>query len=147
MSRIPTAPLVLGLAGLLPFLWGVATLFSPALADWGTWHLGTRFVGPHVQLFYGAIILSFMGGAIWGFATRADHAGAYVLAVLPALWAFFFTSGGVVAPALFLAAGFAGLLAIDALFWSRGLAPGWWMPLRVLLTSVVVVCLGITAFA
>ncbi|MDA0961662.1 MAG: DUF3429 domain-containing protein, partial [Proteobacteria bacterium] len=60
MMRIPKAALVLGLAGLIPFLWGALTVLVPPLADWGTRSLGPRFVGPYAQLFYGSVILSFM---------------------------------------------------------------------------------------
>ena len=65
---IPRAPLTLGLAGLIPFYWGALTSVAPGLAVWGTEMLGPRFVGPYVQVFYGAVILSFMSGVLWGFA-------------------------------------------------------------------------------
>ncbi len=39
---IPRAPLVLGLAGLIPFLWGAATLLSPSLYEAGLRSIGTR---------------------------------------------------------------------------------------------------------
>ncbi len=147
-SVIPVVPLALGLAGLLPFLWGAATLAIPALGDWGAAALGPRFVGPYVQLSYGSVILSFMSGVLWGFATRADGAMAaagYALSVIPALWAFLFTGGGPVSAALWLSAGFVELLAIDLHFARQGLAPPWWMRLRILLTVVVVACLMATA--
>lgn len=148
MNRIPNAALILGLLGLLPFLWGVATLYSAALADLGVRILGPRFVGPHVQLFYGTIILSFMSGVLWGFATRAEGqvaATGYALSVLPALWAFFMVGGGPVSAAVNLAAGFIALLGLDYMFWKQELAPGWWMSLRILLTIIVVACLGVSA--
>ncbi|MBS8271966.1 DUF3429 family protein, partial [Halomonas litopenaei] len=66
MNTIPRSALLLGLAGLLPFLWGAATVLLPDLAMWGQMTLGGRFIGPYVQLFYGAIILSFMSGVLWG---------------------------------------------------------------------------------
>ena len=91
MTRIPTAPLLLGLAGLIPFVWGALTVLAPDLQAWGASHLGPRFVGPYVQLFYGSVILSFMSGVLWGFATKAQGGQAatgYVLSVIPALWAF-----------------------------------------------------------
>ena len=100
MTGIPRAALGLGLAGLIPFLWGALTVLRPDLAAWGTGALGPRFVGPYVQLFYGAVILSFMSGVLWGFATRATGrvaAAGYALSVIPALWAFFMTGGGPVA--------------------------------------------------
>jgi hypothetical protein len=150
MVPIPRSALILGLAGLIPFLWGVATLVMPALADWGMRNLGPRFVGPYVQLSYGTVILSFMSGVLWGFATRATGAAAtsgYTLSVLPALWAFFMVGGGPVAAANALIAGFVGLLALDWLFWRQGLAPDWWMRLRLILTAGVVAMLGYTAHA
>ncbi|WP_305969173.1 MULTISPECIES: DUF3429 domain-containing protein [unclassified Mameliella] len=148
MSRIPRSALILGLAGVLPFVWGVLTLLSPGLHDWGQGALGARFVGPYVQLFYGAVILSFMSGVLWGFATKAEGRRAttgYVLSVLPALWAFFTTGGGETAAALNLTFGFLALLLLDAAFWRWGLAPPWWMQLRILLTALVVACLLLTA--
>jgi hypothetical protein len=82
---------------------------------------------------------------LWGFATKAEGqvaATAYALSVLPALWAFFFVGGGPVSAAIYLIFGFVGLLGLDWLFWRQGLAPAWWMRLRVGLTAVVVFCLS-----
>lgn len=147
MLRIPTAPLTLGLAGLIPFLWGALTYLNLDLALRATEILGPRFVGPYIQLYYGAIILSFMSGVLWGFATKADGGRAatgYVLSVIPALWAFFMTGGGPVSAGTNLIFGFIGLLALDYAFFSWGLTPPWWMRLRLLLTAVVVSCLAIS---
>lgn len=149
MTRIPPAPLFLGLAGLIPFLWGAATYFSEPLALWGASTLGPRFIGPYVQLFYGAIILSFMSGVLWGFATKTDGGRAatgYVLSVIPALWAFFMTGGGPVSAGTSLIFGFLSLLILDAAFSRWGLTPEWWMPLRILLTSIVVASLSVVVF-
>ena len=135
---IPRAPLILGLAGLIPFFWGTATVLSPELSSWGLQNLGNRFVGPYVQLFYGAVILSFMSGVLWGFATKSDDPMGYVLSVIPALWAFFMTGGGPTAAAVNLCVGFLALLLMDWHFWSTKAAPPWWMSLRILLTSLVI---------
>lgn len=135
---------MLGLAGLLPFAWGAVTIWSPEAAAATVQFMGPRFVGPYVGLFYGSIILSFMSGVLWGFAARAEGvvaATGYALSVLPALWAFFMTGGGPVSAGIALVAGFAGLLGLDWLFWQQGLAPPWWMKLRLILTAGVVVCL------
>ncbi len=150
MSAPPRPALILGLAGLIPFLWGAITVLSPPLADWTMRSIGPRFAGPYVMLFYGAIILSFMSGVLWGFATRLEGAQAgagYVLSVIPALWAFFTTGGGPGSAGIYLMTGFAGLLAIDWLFWRYGVAPEWWMGLRVPLTAVVLACLAIGVLA
>ncbi|KIC51987.1 DUF3429 domain-containing protein [Tateyamaria sp. ANG-S1] len=147
MTSIPRAPLILGLAGLIPFIWGAFTVLSPALAAWGLENIGPRFVGPYVQLFYGSVILSFMSGVLWGFATKASGSQAatgYVLSVIPALWAFFMTGGGPTSAATNLIFGFIGLLMLDFAFSRWGLTPRWWMQLRVLLTAIVVACLAVT---
>ena len=144
MTDIPRSALILGLAGTIPFLWGAATLFSEPLARMGMGWLGPRFVGPYVGLSYGTIILSFMSGVLWGFATRATGTAAaigYALSVIPALWAFFVVGGGPTSAAIYLIAGFVGLLALDATFAGQGLAPPWWMRLRILLTGIVVAAL------
>ncbi|MEC8195586.1 MAG: DUF3429 domain-containing protein [Pseudomonadota bacterium] len=144
--KLPTAPLLLGLAGLLPFLWGALTYLSADLALWGTKTLGPRFVGPYIQLFYGSIILSFMSGVLWGFATKTEGRQAavgYALSTIPALWAFFMTGGGPVGAGTNLIFGFIGLLLLDYTFYKWRLTPPWWMKLRVILTAVVVGCLAI----
>ncbi len=146
MHAIPRSALILGLAGVIPFVWGAATLFSDTLSLWGQVNLGPRFIGPYVQLFYGSVILAFMSGVLWGFATKASGAQAttgYTLSVIPALWAFFMTGGGPVSAGANLIFGFLGLLLLDWQFWRWGLAPHWWMPLRVLLTVLVVACLSV----
>ena len=146
MIGIPRAPLALGLAGLIPLIWGALSYLHPGLAAWGQELLGTRFVGPYVQLFYGSVILSFMSGVLWGFATKADGrlaAVCYALSVLPALWAFFMTGGGPTSAGMNLMFGFAGLLLLDVAFQAWGLTPGWWLRLRVGLTAVVILCLSV----
>lgn len=140
---IPRAPLLLGLAGLLPFLWGAATLVSSDLAIWATRTIGPRFSGPFVMLNYGTIILAFMSGVLWGFATKDGTPLNYALSVVPALWVFFMVGAGATSSAIFLIAGFLGLLALDWHFAQQGLTPKWWMPLRILLTVVVVTCLSL----
>ena len=44
---------------------------------------------------------------------------------------------------IYLAAGFVGLLILDTIFSAWGLAPRWWLRLRVMLTVVVVACLAL----
>ncbi len=148
MTSIPRAPLILGLLGLIPFVWGAATVMSDDLAALGAAYLGPRFIGPYVQLFYGSVILSFMSGVLWGFATRASGTQAatgYTLSVVPALWAFFMTTGGGPASAAInLIFGFLGVLMLDFAFSRWGLTPPWWMALRTLLTAIVVACLALT---
>lgn len=147
---IPRAPLLLGLAGLIPFIWGAVTVLRPDLGLWTAQTLSPRFAGPYVGLFYGTVILSFMSGVLWGFATRLEGSQAgsgYALSVLPALWAFFMVGGEPTGAGINLIIGFVGLLGLDWLFWRYGVAPDWWMQLRILLTVIVVICLAMGVFA
>jgi len=144
MSRIPASALALGLAGLLPFLWGAAGILAPGLTDWASGFLPGRFQGAAVMQIYGLVILSFMAGVIWGFATRATGLVAgyfYALSVLPPIWAFFAATGATGPALIALLVGFVALLPIDWTAARAGLAPDWWMRLRLLLTTVVAACL------
>jgi hypothetical protein len=144
--RIPRPALLLGLAGLTPFLWSAATQMFPALAaSAGQW-VPPMFLGTVAGLTYGTVILSFMSGVLWGFATRAEGAEAavaYLLSVIPALWVFFMVTDAGDGSVILLAAGFIGLLLLDAMYSAWGLAPRWWLRLRVMLTIVVLACLAI----
>lgn len=145
MSHSPRTALILGTAALLPFVWGVVTMWSQPLALATARHLGPRFIGPYVQLSYGTVALAFLSGILWGFASRARAgvaATGYLLSVLPAAWAFLFVSGGPVSAATALGAGFIGVTALDWLFWQQGLVPRWWMRVRLGFTVVVLLSLA-----
>lgn len=149
MNGVPKAPLYLGLAGLVPFVWGALTYLNGDLNAWGAQTFGPRFVGPYVQLFYGSVILSFMSGVLWGFATKTSGSKAalcYLLSVLPALWAFAMTGGGPVNAGTNLIYGFVGLLLLDVVFSYWRLTPVWWMQLRILLTVVVLASLAVGVY-
>lgn len=152
MFQIPRAPLLLGLAGLLPFFAGaVIVILTNSEHSLKSDPLIIPRDGLEILRNYGTIILAFMSGVLWGFATKAEGAKAttgYVLSVIPALWAFFMLSGDL-DPYMFasLIFGFIGLLVLDYFFYSEGLAPPWWMRLRILLTSIVVCCLAVGVFA
>ena len=145
---IPRSALIIGLAALIPFVWGAATQLVPKLADFGLRWMGPVFLGPDVSLSYGTIVLAFNAGILWGFATRAARnvAWFYLLSLLPALWAFAFVGGSPVASALLLAVGFFGLTALNWVFWRHGFAPAWWLRLEVPSAAVAVACLMVPAF-
>ena len=67
MRDIPNSALILGLAGLVPFFWGVATSYDPVLHNLSLTWLSERYTGSSVNLIYGTIILAFMSGVLWGF--------------------------------------------------------------------------------
>ena len=144
--KIPTGALILGLSGVLPFAWGVVTLFSEEAFNFGIENFGARFVGPLIQLSYGVIILCFMSGVLWGFATKMDEKNAslgYILSVLPALWAFLSMGRGPISDTISLIVGFLSVLLIDRHFYLLKLTPLWWMNLRTPLTFLVISLLGL----
>lgn len=141
---IPRVAVILTALGAIPFVWGAFSTLNPALNGSVAGVLGPRFVGPYIGLFYGSVILSFMSGVLWGFATKTKGRQAgigYGLSVLPALWAFFMTGGGPNTAAGNLITGFVAVLLLDWQFWRWGLAPPWWLRLRVPVTVVVILSL------
>ncbi|WP_439103717.1 DUF3429 domain-containing protein [Celeribacter marinus] len=145
------AALLTGL-GVLPFAWGALLSFSgsgDAAREAGSYPVFITSDGLEILLIYGLIILNYMAGCLWAFAAKSERTQPhhYVLAVVPALYVLF-----TVGPSLFdrafhdgallaLILGFTGLLALDFWFQREGLAPVWWMKLRLPVTVAVVVCL------
>ncbi|WP_245504286.1 DUF3429 domain-containing protein [Lichenihabitans psoromatis] len=131
-AAIPSAPLILGLSGLLPF-WALALgiPFTP-IAGYSAGTLATALAG------YGAVILSFLGGIRWGLATRQTDqrvvALQYLIAVVPSLigWAALGLNG----PWRLLVLGLVilALGPIDRRLIAEGLAPPWYGRLRIILS-------------
>ena len=145
-SKIPKGALILALFGVVPFAWGAITLISEDAFSFGMENFGARFVGPLIQLSYGVIILCFMSGVLWGFATKMERKSAsqgYILSVIPALWAFFSIGIGPISDTISLIIGFIAVLLIDWHFYLLKLTPNWWMSLRIPLTFLVVSLLGL----
>ena len=148
---IPRSALVLTALGVLPFVFGAAFALDPVRfgATVGLSPFVAAGFGPVIVAAYGRVILAFMSGVLWGFATRAagrTAALAYAASVLPALYVFFATSF-TTAPLVPLAAGFAALLVFDYGFWRAGLAPAWWLWLRLPVTALVLACLAVALSA
>ncbi|MFZ4690595.1 MAG: DUF3429 domain-containing protein [Polymorphobacter sp.] len=136
--KIPGVVLVYGVLGLVPFLAPpLLGAFSPAHAE----VLGL------VALGYGALILSFLGGARWGIEALRPAPGVATvsLAMLPTLAGFAL----LLAPGLSRPTQLAAMAVLLVLHFgwdvrSAGL-PGWYPRLRALLTVGAVA--GLTAMA
>ncbi|MBS3961584.1 MAG: DUF3429 domain-containing protein [Sandarakinorhabdus sp.] len=134
---------LLGYAGLIPAFaaLGVAAFAPP---EW-------RELAFRSGALYAGLILSFLGGAWWGLATRAGPERAwplYILAVIPSLAALVLLL--LLTPwRLVLLGGLIALtLPVDRLLLRLGLAPANWMQLRVPLTiglSLATAGLGLLA--
>ena len=127
--RIPPAPLVLGLGGLIPF-WALALgVLAGGAAGFGPARLALALAA------YGAVIVSFLGGIRWGFAVREGDGGAqYAISVLPALLAW----AALAAPSPWRLA-LLGVLALvlwpaDGMLVRAGIAPAWFGRLRMILS-------------
>ncbi len=144
---IPRAPLLLGVAGLLPFLWAAAGILIPSLSDATVSVLGARFNAPYVLISYSTVIMCFMSGVLWGFAVKSDRVLPYVVSTIPALWAFFTIGGGEGRATSAVLVGFILVYAFDLQFAVWRLVPEWWVKLRTILTAVVCGCLLIGLYA
>jgi hypothetical protein len=136
----------LGAAGLLPFvLCTTALFFSDAHREAMVWR---------VLIGYGAIILSFVGALHWAFAMRATNGAdrrswlLYGWSVIPALIGWIALSvGPPVVSVSILIAGFASQYLFD-LRHGHGLdLPRWFVPLRGVLSTVAVICLGVAGLS
>ena len=104
---LPPGMLVLGWSGVLPFAGALA--LAIARPPW-------RELAQTVFIAYGAVILSFLGGARWGVALAADASPIrYGEAVLPSLIGFaaLLLAHQPLPALLLLAAGFLAWLLID----------------------------------
>lgn len=147
MTRPPLSALLLGFAGLSPFVWGALVAAGYFSTDTNSnFPVFTSTDGRLILTRYGTIILCFMSGVLWGFATKAERRQAtigYVLSVIPALWIFLQPGRSADEALINLVIGFIGVLMLDFTFQRWQLAPDWWMGLRIPLTAVVTLCLCI----
>lgn len=141
---LPRTVAWLGYGGLLPFL----ALTPASLLDH---HHGA--VWSDALYAYGAIILSFIGALHWGLAmslpelTERQRSACFAWSVVPALiaWPAVLFSPPLAAPLLVF--GFIAHYLQDRRLARQATLPGWYLPLRLRLSSVAVVCLVAGVFA
>lgn len=149
MAPIPRSAIWLTASGYLPF--AIATLIICARLMPGVW------AGPWTELVhewaltaalgYGAVILSFLGGVIWGLAIAADaHLSRWLtLSVIPSLigWLAVMVGGS---PGLWLlTAAFAAMPLLDRAACRTKIAPVWYLSLRLPVSIAVTLTLGLAA--
>mgnify|MGYP002633853819 FL=1 len=132
LKAIPRSALILGWAGLIPFVFG-------GISIWIDIPINIKLGISQMTLTYGMIILSFLGGVRWGAAMVQSYKmdAALVLSVAPSLLAFatFFMPGQDASLALSIA--FIGQGFTDHAAGRDGRLPGWYPNFRVMLTIVV----------
>ena len=131
-------PKILGYSGLIPFI---------------TFSIGSWLPSPYhsysvtILISYAAIILSFMGAIHWGVAMankEKTHTRYYLSSIIPALAAWL----SLLVPEIFslfiLATGFALLISYDIAVEKSQDFPAWYIPMRIRLTIIVLLCLAST---
>lgn len=143
-SRLPPLAILLGVAGLIPFIFcGIGALSAePTRAA----HMMTALLA------YGAVILSFLGAVHWGFALGTQAADEtksesrrLALGVLPSLAGWVALLLPIVLPPVVsvavLLAGFVAVMAVEAKAGELGLMPSGYLKLRWALSAVTVAML------
>jgi hypothetical protein len=145
VAMLPRPAFLLGFAGLLPpFAAVAAAAFAPP--EW-------RELAFRAGALYAGLILSFLGGAWWGLATRAPAESAaplYVLAVVPTLVALVLLLLLTPPRLILLGALILATLPVDMLLLRLQLAPPNWLKLRIPLTiglSLATMALALVAMA
>ncbi|HEX7777276.1 MAG TPA: DUF3429 domain-containing protein [Parvibaculum sp.] len=145
-DQTPTAVLIFSYARIVPF---VAMALIVAFASSGVDGVLAAEIG------YGAVLLSFLGGARWGVAVKAGGDGvAFKPLALLTLPTFFSWAVLLMAPAVALAALMAGFLLVamsDRAAARQGLVPAWQsgldLPLTVLTELALCASLGAVLLA
>lgn len=144
MRHVPLTALLLGAAGLLPFL-GCALVATMPLGEWSR-------LGLLGLLAYAAVILAFLGGVHWGFALPPEPAqtpearrARLTLGVLPSLigWIGLVVTfiGLPLIGLLVMILGFAATTLTESRARRAGLMPPGYMGLRWVLSVIVIACL------
>lgn len=136
LSTIPPLPRFLGLAGLLP----MAALVLLVVFGGDQWRFAARALG----WLYAALIFSFLGGLWWGLAAaQAARAPGWLwwVSVVPSLFALATLTPWLIGepwpgPSLvWLGIGILASPLVDQRVAAMGLAPIWWLPLRLILSG------------
>ena len=122
---------------MIPALVGLS-LLSPELAP----------MGRRLALIYGGVIFSFLGGIQWGFALSSPNPRLALrrlgVSIVPSLWAFMALSLPSVLCTLILMTGVVALLVYEWLERGDAVYPSWYLPLRLQLTTALVLGLALT---
>jgi len=131
----PKIAIWLGALGLIPF--AAFTAMAWAAGD------VTASAAAIAVVAYGAVILSFLGGAHWGFASNAmkdQPAAAFrllVMSVVPSLLGWMAVLLPMPWSAAVLGVAFVSILLLDRWALRHAFAPLWWLRLRIPLSATV----------
>lgn len=149
MSRTALPAFVIGYLGLIPFVYAVLLILSTpgSLPTFGLAPPGPDG-GLRVLERFGAAILAFMGGCLWGFSSAPPRVPRWpflLAAGAPAIIAYLAIQPHPARSCVFLAFGYMTLQGLDIAFQRLRIAPDYWLTLRLPLTAGVMTCLLIGA--
>ena len=132
-------PFVLGFGGLIPFVFCVIIIILD---------IDFSFDPTKAILYYGSVILSFVGAISWGFATREQtekklRQYLFLWSVLPALLAFLALLISDTKSFLLLILGFLIAYLVEKKINKKLNIPSWYMYLRLNLTVILILCLRV----
>lgn len=139
-SSMPRVVCWLGVAGVLPFFALAILPHTPVAPK----------IPESALLAYGAVILSFLGGVLWGMSLNGNDTtnGAprrLIIGVIASLVGWGALLLPLTAGLLTLAASFLALLAVDYILYRSSYIPPWYLRLRISLTLIVSATLMIAA--
>ena len=134
INNIPFVPIILGILGLLPFIFPlICILFSL--------HSINYFI--NLSFIYGALILSFLGSIYWGYALNINQShlrpnSFYFWSIIPFFfgWSYFLLEKKY--GCIFIIFGFLICQIIDEIMFYYNFFPKWFIFLRRILTALVV---------
>lgn len=143
MTSIPGTIKIIATLGLMPFFLGVLVTFKFPIVE-----LDMAVFLINFSLLYASLILSFLGGCLFGFESLNEpnpNKFRLWLAITPSIWSLI----ALQIPdfsASFLAVGFLIVYEFDRKSHSAGIVPSWWLSLRLPLTALVIASLSIIGF-
>ena len=144
MTGIPRAAVLWGALGLVPFLYGAAMVLAEPtmLPGLGVFEPGAAG-GVLILERFGTAILAFMGGCLWGFSSSGREPSFLLLggSAIPSFIAFSALWFSPTLSCIWLAFGYVILQGLDIAYVRAGVAPSYWLSLRLPLTALVMTCL------
>ncbi len=143
MNRVPGVIKIISILGMLPFFLGAVATFKISLINSDLNSYLFQF-----SILYGALILSFLGGCLFGFECMNQFGPTNLrpwMAIIPTIWALLALQITNFSASL-LAMGFLLVYEFDRRAKAAEIVPIWWLSLRLPLTIVVILSLSIMGF-
>lgn len=143
MNLIPETVKIIAAIGLVPFFLGTLAIFKFSIIG-----LNINIFLINFSLLYAGLILSFLGGCLFGFealSVSEPNKTRLWLAIIPSMWSLIALQIPNFSASI-LALGFLLVYEFDRKAHFAGITPQWWLALRFPLTATVILNLVIIGF-